>query len=367
MGSARHNAEACCASAQWFAEPTLQRGKGEGRGVRVEQVRGGLVEAWHDVHVAVVNAAGKLVAKVGDPDLVTYWRSAAKPFQALPLAADGVLERFAITTEQLALCCASHSSEPQHVAIVRDLLRKIEGSERDLLCGPHPPLSESVARDYASRGVRLTAVYSNCSGKHAGMLALARHHGWPTEFYTRLEHPVQQRCLTEVSRWTDVSVAEIKTAVDGCGVVCFGLPLRNMALAYAKLGRDAGSGMRDASVANASRIPHPASRIVEGMLRHPDLIAGEGRPCTEIMRAHPGRVIAKVGAEGVYCALLTQERLGVALKVADGHAVGSALAMAAVLEELGLRPRPAGLTARPNVNTRGETVGELRVKGGLEQ
>ncbi len=103
------------------------------------------------------------------------------------------------------------------------------------------------------------------------------------------------------------------------------------------------------------------------MLRHPDLIAGEGRPCTEIMRAHPGRVIAKVGAEGVYCALLTQERLGVALKVADGHAVASALAMAGVLEELGLRPRPAGLTARPNVNTRGETVGELRVKGGLEQ
>jgi len=192
------------------------------------------------------------------------------------------------------------------------------------------------------------------------MLALARHHSWPTEFYTRLEHPVQQRCLAQVSRWTEVGVGDIRTAVDGCGVVCYGLPLRNMALAYAKLGRDA-------SVANASRIPHPASRIVEGMLRHPDLIAGEGRPCTEIMRAHPGRVIAKVGAEGVYCALLTQQRLGVALKVADGHAVASALAMAAVLEELGLRPRPAGLTARPNVNTRGETVGELRVKGGLEQ
>ena len=103
------------------------------------------------------------------------------------------------------------------------------------------------------------------------------------------------------------------------------------------------------------------------MLRHPELIAGEGRPCTEMMRAHPGRVITKVGAEGVYCALLTQQRLGVALKVTDGHAIASALAMAAVLEELGLRPRPASLTARPSVNTRGETVGELRVNGGLEQ
>jgi len=322
--------------------------------MRVEQVRGRLVETVHEVHVAVVNSTGGLVARAGDPELVTFWRSAAKPFQALPLVADGAADRFGLTSEELALACASHSSEPAQVARVRELLGKIGCSERDLLCGPHPPLSDRVAQDYQTRGVRLTAIYSNCSGKHAGMLALARHHGSPTEFYTRLEHPVQQRCLAEVSRWSDVAVADIKTAVDGCGVVCFGLPLKNMALAYARLGPDAGAS-------------HPASRIVAAMLRHPELIAGEGRPCTEMMRAHPARVITKVGAEGVYCALLPRERLGVALKVTDGHAVASALAMAAVLEELGLRPRPASLTARPNVNTRGETVGELRVNGGLEQ
>jgi L-asparaginase II len=331
--------------------------------VRVEQLRRGTVEAWHDVHVAVVDRAGKLVAKVGDPDLGTFWRSAAKPFQALPLAADGVLERFSITTEELALCCASHSSEPQQVAIVRDLLGKIECSERDLVCGPHPPLSEHVARDYASRGVRLTAIHSNCSGKHAGMLALARHHGWPTAFYTRAEHLVQQRCLEEVSRWTEVGVPHIKTAVDGCGVVCYGVPLRNMALAYARLGSTEQGAVR----AGNELLPAPCSRIVEAMLRHPDLIAGAGRPCTDLMRAHPGRVLAKVGAEGVYCALLVREGLGVALKVADGHGLAAALALATVLEELGLRPRPASLGARPNVNTRGETVGELRVNGGLEQ
>ena len=323
--------------------------------MRVEQLRGGWVEAVHDVHVVVVDSAGTLVARAGDPELVTFWRSAAKPFQALPLIEDGAAERFGLTSEELALACASHSSEPEQVARVRELLGKIGCSERDLLCGPHPPLSDRVAQDYQTRGVRLTAVYSNCSGKHAGMLALARHHGWPTEFYTRLEHPVQQRCLPEVSRWTGVPAGDIKTAVDGCGVVCYGMPLRNMALAYARLG-NVEFGMRNA-----------AFRIVEAMLRHPELIAGEGRPCTEMMRAHPGRVITKVGAEGVYCALLTQQRLGVALKVTDGHAIASALAMAAVLEELGLRPRPASLTARPSVNTRGETVGELRVNGGLEQ
>ncbi|HEV2748928.1 MAG TPA: asparaginase, partial [Gemmatimonadales bacterium] len=224
-------------------------------------------------------------------------------------------------------------------------------TERDLLCGPHSPLSERVAQDYQARGVRLTPVYSNCSGKHAGMLALARHHDWPTEFYTRPEHPVQQRCLTEVSRWTEVPREAIGTGVDGCGVVCFALPLRNMALAYANL----GSGEQG------------AGPIAAAMLHHPELIAGDGRPCTELMRAHPGRVIAKVGAEGVYCALLVGERLGVALKVGDGHALASALAMAAVLEALGLRPLPPSLGARTNLNTRGEPVGELRVNGGLEQ
>jgi len=344
--------------------------------MKVEQVRGGVVEAWHDVHVAVVDPGGRLVARTGDPDLVTFWRSAAKPFQALPLVEDGVVERFGLTGEDLALACASHSSEPGQVAGVRELLGKIGCSERDLLCGPHPPLSEAVAQEYQTRGLRLTAVYSNCSGKHAGMLALARHHGWPTEFYTRHEHPVQQRCLAEVSRWTDVPVTDIKTAVDGCGVVCYGLPLTKMAMAYARLAiaevgtRNAEQqrNLRDGNdPSGLFRVPTSAFRVVEAMLRHPELIAGEGRPCTVLMRAHPGRVITKVGAEGVYCALLVREGLGVALKVSDGHAMASALAMAAVLEAMGLRPRPATLVARPNVNTRGETVGELRVNGGLEQ
>jgi len=334
--------------------------------MHVEQRRGTIVESRHHVHVAVVDPDGRLVARAGDPDLVTFWRSAAKPFQALPLVADGVAEKFGLTREMLAIACASHSSEPAQVQLVRDFLAQIGCSERDLRCGPHPPLSEQVAKDYETRGVRLTAVYSNCSGKHTAMLALARHHGWPTEFYTRLEHPVQQRCLEEVSRWTDVPVPEIKTAVDGCGVVCYGLPLRHMAGAYARLAI-ADFGLRIADSKGEGQIRNPQSAIVQSMLRHPDLIAGTGRPCTDLMRAHPGRVLAKVGAEGVYCALLVREGLGVALKVADGHGLAAALALAAVLEQLGVRPRPASLGPRPNVNTRGETVGELRVNGELEK
>ncbi|HEV2669639.1 MAG TPA: asparaginase [Gemmatimonadales bacterium] len=311
----------------------------------VETVRGAVVESRHTVHVAVVDSAGRLVASAGDPDLRTFWRSAAKPFQAWPLVADGVVERFGLERRDLALACASHSSEPAQVALVRDFLQRIGCSERDLMCGPHRPLSDAVAKDYEQRGVRLTAVYSNCSGKHTGMLALAKHHGWPTEFYARTEHPVQQRCLTSISTYTDVPAQEIGVAVDGCGVACFALPLRSMALAYTRL----------------------EGPILEAMVMHPELIAGEGRPCTEMMRAHPGRVTAKVGAEGVYSALLLRERLGVALKVEDGHSLASALAIAAVLAALGLKPQPASLLTRPIMNSRGETVGAMRVSGGLER
>ena len=338
----------------------------------VESWRGSIVESRHRVHVAVVDGEGRLVAGAGDPDLVTFWRSAAKPFQALPLVVDGAADRFGLTSEELAIACASHSSEPRQVELVRAFLKKVGCSERDLLCGPHPPLSEAVAKDYQTRGVRLTAVYSNCSGKHTGMLALARHHGWPTEFYTRPEHPVQQRCLEEVSRWTDVPAQRLGTATDGCGVVCYALPIRNMALAYARLGRGERGEVRDGSNrSSASRqnepLPSPLSRIRESMLRHPDLIAGSGRPCTDLMRAHPGRVLAKVGAEGVYSALIVPEGLGITLKVEDGNSAAAALAIAAILADLGVKPQPESLTVRAHINSRGDKVGELRVNGGLEK
>src|SRR5438445_418349 len=311
--------------------------------MEVELHRGTVLESRHRVHVAVVDTGGRLVAQAGEPEYRTFWRSAAKPFQAVPLVEDGAVDHFTLTRQDLALACASHSSEPAQVTLVREFLQRIGCSERELMCGPHRPLSDTVAKDYETRGVRLTAVYSNCSGKHTGMLALAKHHGWPTEFYARIEHPVQRRCLKAISDYTDVPANDIGVAVDGCGVACFALPLRAMALAYTRL----------------------EGPILEAMMLHPELIAGEGRPCTEMMRAHPGRVVAKVGAEGVYSAALLREGLGVTLKVEDGHSVASALAIAAVLEELGLKPQPASLLKKPITNSRGETVGEMRVNGGL--
>src|ERR1044071_7937039 len=180
----------------------------------------------------------------------------------MPLVEDGAAERFALTRQELALACASHSSEPGQAALVREFLQKIGCSERDLMCGPHRPLSDAVAKDYETRGVRLTAVYSNCSGKHTGMLALAKHHGWPTEFYARRDHPVQQRCLESVSAWTDVPKDQIGGGVDGGGGATFALPLRNRGmaggrLAFAVLGLRMGKGQVKPETRN------PQSTILE--------------------------------------------------------------------------------------------------------
>lgn len=327
----------------------------------VESTRGGMVESRHTVSVAVGDPSGKLVAWAGDPEQVTFWRSAAKPFQAMPLVQDGAADAFGFGDEELALACASHSSEPQQVALAARMLEMIGCREADLACGPHAPLGDAVAKRVIREGLTPTPVWSNCSGKHAGMLALARHHGWPTAGYEQRDHPVQQRAIAEVARWTEVNPDEMTLGVDGCTVVCFGLPLHAMAAAYARL---------------ITSTDPAAIRIRQAMMGHPDLIAGAGRYCTHLMTAWPGGVLAKVGAEGVYSAALVEPGVGIALKVEDGDMVSAPIALHGVLEQLVTHLLPARAAdsplarlaahgRRPIRNTRGEATGELRLTGVL--
>lgn len=327
--------------------------------LRIEATRGDLIESVHRVSVAVVQSDGRLVAAAGDPSRVAFWRSAAKPFQALPLIEDGAADALGMTAEELALACASHSSEPRHLEVAAGLLRRIGATEAELACGPHPPISTEVAERVIRQGITLTPLWSNCSGKHAGMLALARHHGWQWAGYERPGHPLQDRILAEVARWTCIRGEAIPLATDGCAAVTFGLPLSAMALAWAQFGSDTG--------------PAPA-RLRAAMTAHPDLVAGTGRLCTELMGALPGRVLAKVGAAGIYCAALPELGLGVALKVADGDSDVSAPALlavlGAVLERAGAGARydlgpVAHHAAQPILNTRGTRVGMLRAAGVL--
>ncbi|OYV69035.1 MAG: hypothetical protein B7Z74_08055, partial [Deltaproteobacteria bacterium 21-66-5] len=175
----------------------------------VDVIRGETIESRHRVSAAAVDAAGRLVAWTGDPDLLTYWRSCAKPFQAVPLITDGAADALGITDSEIALACASHNGEPRHVEVAAGLLAKAGCSEADLACGAHSSLQPSVARAMAERGEKPRAIHSNCSGKHAGMLALARHHGWPAKGYRLAGHPVQRRVLEEVARWTGVPADQL--------------------------------------------------------------------------------------------------------------------------------------------------------------
>ena len=325
----------------------------------IEVRRGDTVESRHHVHIAVVDGNGRLRAHAGDAGLVAFARSAIKPIQAVPLIEDGVADRFGFTEAEVALCCASHSGEPRHVSGVDAMLRKIGAMEEALACGPHEPLGRQAALDLLRQRVEPTRVHNNCSGKHTGMLGLARAHGWSLTGYHEAGHPVQERMQQELARWAEVSADDMETAVDGCGVVTFALPILRFARAFARL------------AAAARRGDDAPARIVQAMTRNPEYVAGTERLCTELMRVARGRIFAKVGAEGVYCAGVPGAELGIALKVEDGAVRAAEPALIATLHALAVisddEVAELARFAEPDVtNTRGEKVGMLRARIRLE-
>lgn len=318
----------------------------------IEVTRGTQVESRHVVHVAVVHADRGLIAHTGDPEYVSFVRSAIKMFQALPLVEDGGASRFGLTTEELAVCTASHNAEPFHVAAARSILRKAGADESQLACGPHPPMHAGAAERLAAAGESPGRIHNNCSGKHAGMLALAALHGWDAASYHHIDHPLQQRVLSTLAGWCSVGADSIGLGIDGCGLPTFALPLDRVAAGCARFAAAAADG-----------VPAPAS-IAQAMMTHPAYVAGTGRLCTDLMTRTRGRLFAKVGAEGYYCAGAPGQRLGIALKVEDGAKRAAEPALLAVLHALDLVSAAdlEALTAyaRPVVwNTRGEAVGEI--------
>lgn len=319
---------------------------------RVEVVRGGVVESVHVVHVAVVDSGGRLLASAGDPSTLTFYRSAAKPLQALPLVEEGVADAFGLSTEELALCCASHEGEAAHVVGARSILAKAGADESLLRCGAHAPYAPDAAQALTRSGQAPRRIHNNCSGKHAGMIALALGMGWDPEDYHLPEHPVQRRMIQEVVRWSGLPEEALPTGVDGCGVVCFAAPLEAMARSFATFTAAADAG-------------EDAARVVEAMTEHPFMVGGTGRTCTDVMEAAGDRVWVKVGAEGVYGGGLRGRGMGIAIKVADGGRRAVEVALIRALEELDvLRPAEVERLARhgrPEVrNTRDEVVGRVR-------
>lgn len=321
--------------------------------VDVEVTRADVIESRHRVHAAVIGDDDSLTDFARESGLVTMWRSCSKLFQVLPFLASGGFDQLGWGSEQLALSCASHGGEPEHVALAARMLDSIGLEEGDLACGPHEPLSARGVKMARELGTPWTRLHNNCSGKHASMLARAFTAGWPTGGYERADHAVQRACLDEVASWSGVSTDDMPIGVDGCGVTVMALPLDRMALAYARWGR---------AVEAADELP---SRTAAAIRAHPHLLGGTDRFDTVLIEETKGAIISKVGAEGVHCATVPAMGIGVAIKVEDGTIRAQHIALLRVLQEVGalphvLPPRLAEWTHRAIRNTRGEIVGEVR-------
>jgi len=329
----------------------------------VEVMRGGRVESEHCGAIAVVDAAGQLIAHVGDVRLVSYLRSSAKPFQLLPLIESGAADRFGFTDAELAIIAGSHSGEPRHVAAVQSILNKIGLSEDALQCGVHVPFNPDSAKALRAAGREPTVLYNNCSGKHAGMLAQAIDRGLSTADYLDPQHPVQVAIRQRLAELAELPIDQISVGVDGCTAPCFAMPLHASALAFAKLA-EAGSKVQEAGL----------GRVAQVMMAYPEMVAGEGRLDTDLMRAAPQRVVSKGGAEGYHGLGVIRSdgaALGIAIKIGDGDGKrGGHPVVIETLRQLGVLDE-AALAALKDYHTwkitnhRGLEVGDVRASFNL--
>jgi L-asparaginase II len=321
--------------------------------ILVEATRGGIVESRHRGAVAIAGPDGRLILELGSAAEPVFPRSAVKLVQAIPLLQTGTAEAYGFGNAELALAQSSHNGEARHVELAASMLLRAGLSLADLECGAHSPLAEAAASALHAAKAKPTALHNNCSGKHAGMLATARFSREKTAGYVRPDHPVQVRIARLLAELTGQSVAEAPCGVDGCSVPTWALPLASLAAMFARLA--SGDGV-SAEHAAAGR------RLMQAAMTEPFMVAGTGRLCTRAMEAAPGRVFAKTGAEGVYCAALPEQGIAIALKIDDGAKRGAEIALGAVLQVLmpeaaeALRP----LSPDPICNVRGLETGELR-------
>ena len=325
-----------------------------------ETTRGGITESIHHGVVAVANTDGDLVAGWGDPDLVVFFRSSAKPFQAVPLVECGAADAFGFTPPELALACASHSGEPSHRATATRMLAKIGLTEGDLRCGSPPPYDE-VAGARTIAGVDPpTPLGCDCSGKHAGMLAACVHLGYPTDSYLDPAHPLQQRIRAVMGEVLRTDPERLPLGVDGCGVPTFAAPVRAFAASYATL-----AAPERAAPGHGSDHAAALNRLRAAMIAHPENVGGTGMLVTDLMALAGGSLVVKSGAEGLLCVGAAAAGLGIAVRILDGSFRAHAVVIAAVLDQLGLVP-PSTVSAfleRHEATIRnhvGVAVGELR-------
>src|SRR6266545_1116132 len=324
--------------------------------ILVEVLRGVVVESRHRGAVAVVDADGGAMLALGDVDRPVFPRSAVKVLQALPLLETGAADRFALTDAQLALACASHNGEPDHVASAQAVLARAGLDVTALRCGAHPPIHQPSAAALYRAGAVPTALHNNCSGKHAGFLCLACALEADPRGYVEPDHPVQRAVKATIESISGFALADERRGVDGCSVPTWAVPLKNLALAFARVGSGVGLAPGRAKA---------AARLRAACAAYPWHVAGTGRFCTEVMQLLGARAFVKVGAEGVYCGMFPQAGFGFAVKCDDGGARAAEVVTAVLITRfcaLGEAERAAlERFVRPTLrNWNGITVGSLR-------
>jgi L-asparaginase II len=317
------------------------------------------VESVHRGAIAISDARGRIVFSVGDIASPVYPRSALKPIQALPLLESGAADAFHVNDEEIALACASHSGEPMHTQRVAAWLARLGLAEQDLACGTHPVRYEPVAEEMIRRGQRPTRIHNNCSGKHTGFLAVARHWDIATAGYERHDHPVQRAVAKAIGELADIA-QELPWGVDGCAAPNFAVSLGAFARTLAQFADPENLSPQRADAVR---------RIFGAMVAHPELVAGTGRVCTSLMRAAGRRVAVKTGAEGVFAAIVPEAGFGIALKVDDGAGRAAETVIAFLLGRIGLVQLEAvrDLIYAPLRNTRDVVTGERRPSAVLLQ
>lgn len=324
--------------------------------VLVEVLRGGLVESRHSGAVAVFDDSGKAMLVLGDIDKPVFPRSAVKALQALPLVESGAADAFGFGDKELALACASHSGEPGHVAVAADMLVKAGLDEAALECGSHWPLNHEATVALARSGGKPSALHNNCSGKHAGFVCGCRHMRINHPGYIEPDHTWQQATRRAMEEVTGAEHSERNRGIDGCSIPTYAVPLKSLAIGFARMAT--GKGL-PADRAAAAR------RLFAACMAEPFMVAGTGRADVPLMQAAPGRIFAKTGAEGVYCAAVPELGLGIAVKSDDGQGRAAEVTVATVLSRLfvedgAVQVALAGLVEPQLRNWNGIDVGGLR-------
>jgi L-asparaginase II len=329
--------------------------------VLVEIYRDKVLESFHRGVVCVVDQGGEILYSEGDVNQVCYPRSAMKLLQVLPLIENGGMEKFNFTLEEIAVMCGSHNAEPEHLRAVSSILQKIGLDKSALQCGPQYPTSRKDSDELIRKGEKPHDIHNNCSGKHAGMLAMCVLKGWQTKDYINPKHPLQQLILNLCAEFYEYPKEKMTTALDGCSAPIFSVPVYNQAVGYKNLTHPKKL---------SSKIQEACATVIEAVSKHPFMVAGTKRYCTDMMRITAPRIIGKTGAESIFCMAMPRDKIGVCIKIDDGKMLPQYNVAQAFVEATGIFSRQEleplhHYSEEPILNSNQYVSGRIKVREGL--